>query len=50
MYDFFEMMAEEMVENPMDAEIVVTDHMTQCDDGAEIIREYDFEKIKALME
>lgn len=49
MYDFFELMAEEMVEDPLEAEIVVTDHETACSDGAEIIREYDFERIRALM-
>lgn len=49
-YDFFELIAKEMVENPLDAEIIVTDHETDCADGAEIIREYDFERIRALME
>ncbi len=48
-YDFFELMAEEMVEDLLDAEIVVTDHETVCSDGAEIIREYDFERLRALM-
>ena len=48
-YDFFVLMAEEMVEDPLDAEIVVTDHETVCSDGAEIIREYDFERLRALM-
>ena len=49
-YNFFELIAKEMVENPLDAEIIVTDHETDCADGAEIIREYDFERIRALME
>lgn len=49
-YDFFEMMAEEIVEDPMEAEIVVSDHETAYADCAEMIREYDFEKIRALME
>ena len=48
-YDFFEMMAEEIVEDPMEAEIVVSDHETAYADGAEMIREYDFEKIRTLM-
>lgn len=48
-YDFFEMMAEELVEDPMEAEIVVSDHETAYADGAEMIREYDFEKIRAFM-
>lgn len=50
LYDFFSMMATECVSNPMEADVVVTDHETACADGAEVIREYDFEKIKALME
>lgn len=48
-YDFFAMMAKEIVEDPLEAEVVVTDHETECADGAEVIREYDFEKIRALM-
>ena len=48
-YDFFKMMAEELVEDPMEAEIVVSDHETAYADGAEMIREYDFEKIRAFM-
>lgn len=48
-YDFFSMMSEEIVEDPMEADVVVTDHETNCTDGAEVIREYDFEKIRALM-
>ena len=49
-YDFFSMMAREIVEDPMEADVVVTDHETNCTDGAEVIREFDFEKIRALME
>lgn len=49
-YDLFSMMASEIVENPMEADVVVTDHETICADYAEIIREYDFERIRALME
>lgn len=49
-YDFFSMMASEIVENPMEADVVVTDQETNCADDAEIIREYDFERIKMLME
>ena len=48
-YDFFKMMAEELVEDPMEAEIAVSDHETAYADGAEMIREYDFEKIRAFM-
>lgn len=49
-HDFFSMMAEEIVEDPMEADVVVTDHETNCADGAEVIREYDFERIRALMD
>lgn len=49
-YDFFSMMAREIVEDPMEADVVVTDHETNCTDGAEVIREFDFEKMRALME
>ena len=50
MYDFFSMMAEKIVDDPMEAEVIVTDHEIECTVEAEIIREYDFEKIRALME
>lgn len=49
-YDFFSLMAEEIVGDPMEADVVVTDHETNCADGAEVIREFDFEKIRALMD
>lgn len=48
-YDFFEMMAEEMVKDPLYAKLVVANHETACSNGAEIIREYDFERIRVLM-
>lgn len=50
MYDFFSMMAEKIVADSMEADVVVTDHEIACADEAEIIRGYDFEKIRALME
>ncbi len=50
MYDFFSMMAEKIVEDPMEADVIVTDYERECDDDIEVIREYDFEKIKVLME
>lgn len=50
MYDFFSMMAEKIVADPMEADVVVTDREIECADEAEIIREYDFEKIRAFME
>lgn len=50
MYDFFSMMAEKIVEDHMEADVVVTDHEVKCIEEAQIIREYDFEKIRMLME
>lgn len=48
MYSFFEMMASELVSDPAEADIIVTDK-----DGFpgsdRLIREYDFEKVLALM-
>lgn len=48
--EFFSMMAEKIVEDPMEADVVVTDHEVKCTEEAQIIREYDFEKIRMLME
>lgn len=50
MYDFFSMMAEKIVKDPMEADVVVTDREVKCTEEAQIIREYDFEKIRVLME
>ena len=50
MYDFFSMMAEKIVDDPMEADVVVTDCEIEGAEKAEIIREYDFEKIRVLME
>ena len=50
MYDFFSMMAEKIVDDPMEADVIVTDHEIEGAVEAEIIREYDLEKIRALME
>lgn len=50
MYDFFYMMSEKNVEDPMEADVVVTDHEVKCTEEVQIIREYDFEKIRMLME
>ena len=43
------MMAEEVVPGPDDAEVIVTDKSGPYPEGAEIIREYDFERMIALM-
>lgn len=50
LFEFFSMMAEEVVEDSLEADVVVTDHETKCAEGAMVIREYDHEKIRALME
>lgn len=49
-YDFFVLMAQEIVEDAMEADVVVTDHEIKCTDGTEVIRTYDFEQMKGLME
>ena len=48
-YTFFEMMAEEVVPSPDDAEVIVTDKSGPYPECADIIREYDFERMIALM-
>ena len=48
-YTFFEMMAEEVVTSLDDAEVIVTDKTGPYHEGAEVIREYDFERMIALM-
>lgn len=39
-----------LTSDPMEADVVVTDHEVKCIEEAQIIREYDFEKIRMLME
>ena len=48
-YTFFEMMAEVVVPGPDDAEVIVTDKSGPYPEDAEVIREYDFERVIALM-
>jgi hypothetical protein len=48
-YTFFEMMAEELAADPKDAELIVTNQPIIAPEGAEVIREYDFERMIALM-
>ena len=48
-YTFFEMMASEVVSDMSEAEIVVTDKTVECAEGVEVIREYDVDKMIALM-
>ena len=49
MYDLFEMMASELVPDPAAAEVIVTDKELECPENAQMIREYDTEKIIALI-
>lgn len=49
MYTFFEMMATELVADPSEAEIIVSDSVAANDEKTEVIRNYDFDKILALM-
>jgi hypothetical protein len=48
---FFEMMATEMVEDPEQADVVVSDKINESEikEGAKLIHSYDFEKMTALM-
>ena len=47
--DFFEMCAEEVTDDIGSADVIITDKTIDIPDGKKIIREYDFEKIIALM-
>lgn len=49
MYSFFEMMATELVEDPAEADVVVSDRSVEHAAGAELIRSCDFDKVLALM-
>ena len=46
---FFEMMAGTVTDDPKCADVVVTDKTIKVREGATLIREYDFEKMLALM-
>ena len=48
-YDFFRMMAAEIVDDPALADIAVTDEEIEVGKNTEIIRSYDSERIMALM-
>ena len=43
------MMAEEVVQSPDEAEVIITDKSGPYPEGVEVIREYDFERVIALM-
>ena len=46
---FFTMMATELVEDPLQADVVVTNRKIEVPEGTEVIREYDIERMIALM-
>lgn len=48
-YTFFEMMATEMVTDISEAEVVVTDKAVECGENVQVIREYDTDKMIAIM-
>ena len=48
-FTFFEMMAGEIVDDVNEADVIVTDKQTECKPDAQIIREYDVEKMIAYM-
>lgn len=48
-YSFFEMMAEEVVSDITEAEIIVTNKNVECAEGQTVVREYDIEKMMAYM-
>ena len=48
-YTFFEMLAAELVSDPENAELIVTNQSITAPEGVEVIREYDFERMIALM-
>ena len=50
MHEFFSMMASEIVDDPTEADVVVTNKVIEgIKDDTEIIREYDFDKILAYL-
>jgi hypothetical protein len=49
MYSFFEMMATELVDNPSEAEVIVSDSVVDHEENAKVIRSCDFDKVLALM-
>ena len=48
-YTFFEMMATELVTDISEAEVVVTDKAVECGENVQVIREYDTDKMIAIM-
>lgn len=48
-YTFFEMMATELVTDISEADVVVTDKNVECGEDVQVIREYDIDKMIAIM-
>lgn len=46
---FFEGMAADVVQDPSEAEVIVSDRTEDAQEGAEVIRSCDFEKVLAYM-
>ncbi|MBE5997575.1 MAG: hypothetical protein E7240_09575 [Lachnospiraceae bacterium] len=49
MKTFFEMCAEKVTDRLEEADVIVTNHSVDAPEGAEVIREYNFEKVISLM-
>lgn len=49
MFDFFSILAEKLTDNPMDADVIVSDKILPHKPDASVIHSYDTEKILALM-
>ena len=49
LYSFFEMMASVTVDDPLIADVVVSDKALEVREGTEVIHSYDFDKLLALM-
>ena len=49
LYDFFEMLAAKIVDDPDEAQVLVTDENLGCTEDQECIRSFDTERIMALM-
>lgn len=48
-YDFFCILSTELTDDPMEADIIVSDENVECRDDAEVIRSYDSAKILSLL-
>ena len=49
MYMFFEMMASELVNDPADADVIVSDKTLEHSADADVIHSWDFDKVLAYM-